>query len=359
MAFTLVDTMSLTPANCSRRAGLRTGESGSALGRAQLSRLFRLVLILQSERYPNARELAERCEVSRRTIYRDLDLLADAGITVLYVPERMGYQLARGVFLPPTHLEETEALALMVLSRQWEAGDGLGLLKHAWEGASKLVQGLPPDVRDRVLAAAEPFRPVSPPDETPPERRGVHEAILATITQLRQARLWYRDAATREEICTKFSLYRLHLVDREWLMVGRSTLHRHVVVIGVASVQKVVLTDDDYAIPPRFNPERYLARPVGNVLGEDSYHVWLRFSPRVNPELNDVWCRGQRRVELADGRLDLLFVTDGLDEVLRWVLGFGDQVEVLAPLELRDQLFRVAAAMARVHRPTLLTRNKG
>ena len=61
---------------------------------------LQLLMILQSERFPNARRLAEACEVSRRTIYRDLAILEAAGIEVLYQPERQGYQLARELLAP-------------------------------------------------------------------------------------------------------------------------------------------------------------------------------------------------------------------------------------------------------------------
>ena len=70
-------------------------ESHSPSLRLPLARLLQLLMILQSERFPNARRLAEACAVSRRTIYRDLTILEAAGISVLYRPDRQGYQLAR------------------------------------------------------------------------------------------------------------------------------------------------------------------------------------------------------------------------------------------------------------------------
>ena len=85
--------------------------------RLPLARLLQLLMILQSERYPNATRLAEACAVSRRTIYRDLTILEAAGITVIYRPDRQGYQLARECLLQPTQLEDKEALALLDLSR--------------------------------------------------------------------------------------------------------------------------------------------------------------------------------------------------------------------------------------------------
>src|SRR5206468_3326783 len=155
--------------------------AGGVGGRAQLARLFRLVLMLQSERLPNARELAERCEVSRRTIYRDLDMLAEAGIPVRFRPERQGYQLAKGFFLPPTSLEEREALALLVLTRQWNGGEGLGLQQHACGGAARPVQGLAPGSRGRWLEPSGRSRTGSLSSQRPSERQPSHAAILEPL----------------------------------------------------------------------------------------------------------------------------------------------------------------------------------
>ncbi len=348
-----VNEMSVTSVNDLTIPDPKRSDAGNACGRVRLGRLFKLVLVLQSERFPNARTLANRCEVSRRTIYRDLETLAGAGIPVSYHPERQGYQLARGFFLPPTTLEESEALALLVLARQWRGGDGLGLLKPAWEGAIKLVQTLPAEARERVLATAEPFRKETREERSRTSIAGaVHETILSSLGRLRQIRTWYRTAEDRDDQCTKFSVYRLLHHDRHWFMVGRSTLHRRIEVIGIPWIRKVVLTDDRYTIPPRFDLSRFLSQAWGVDRAPVRFRVALRFSRQVAPELNDIhWHHTQRRVELSGGGVDLHFVVDGIEEVLRWVLGFGDQVEVLEPAELKRRLFQVTTGMARRHRP--------
>jgi predicted DNA-binding transcriptional regulator YafY len=338
-------------------AGPVVESSGAGVGRAQLARLFALVRILQSERFPNARELAERCEVSRRTIHRDLDMLSASGVPVVYRPEREGYQLARGFALPGAGVAEVEALALLVLSRGWTVGEGLGLLRHACSGAVKLAQSLPDDARARVLAAAEPFDDApgrSPAADSPasPDRRAVHDAILDALSRGRQMRLWYVDRASGARECTKMSLYRLLLHDRHWFLVGRSSLHRRVVTIGVPWVEKVAVTDDRSTIPPRFHLERYLGSAWGARRDGLRHNAVVRFAARVAPELNDaVWHSSQRRVDLPDGQVELHFVVEGLDDLARWVLGFGDAVEVLQPRELVAEIFRQAVVLARAHRP--------
>jgi proteasome accessory factor B len=216
----------------------------------------------------------------------------------------------------------------------------------------KLVQGLPDDLRERVLAAAGPFQTREAPGDPAGDRRRVHAAILEALSARRQLRLWYRDPATLADECTRFTLYRLILSDHHWFLVGRSSLHRRVEVIGVPWVRRAEPTDDRATVPPRFRLERFLAQSWGVERSPVRYRVWLRFSARVAPMVLDgAWHPSQRGVALPDGRADLHFVVNGLGEILRWVLGFGDDVEVLAPEELRDRLFEVSSRVARVHRP--------
>ncbi len=81
--------------------------------------------------------------MSRRTIYRDLATLETAGIDVLFQPARQGYQLARDCWLQPAQLAESEALALVILTRHHCANAPIELAldaaKRAGEGRARLT----------------------------------------------------------------------------------------------------------------------------------------------------------------------------------------------------------------------------
>ena len=202
-----------------------------------LARLIQLIILLQTERCPNARQLAEICEVSRRTIYRDLAALADAGVTVLYRPDRQGYQLARSLFLQPPRIEEREALALLVLCRQWRPSADLGLSHDANRAMDKLVQSLPDPLRARLLAASEVLDDLPDCRATPAPRQAVQDQLLAALAQRTQVRLWVREGRTGEVETTKMGIYRLILHDQAWCMVGRSSRHCRVVLVPVQHVE--------------------------------------------------------------------------------------------------------------------------
>jgi proteasome accessory factor B len=293
--------------------------------------------------------LARLCEVSRRTIYRDIELLSSAGILVNYRADHQGYQLARSFSVPPPSLEEREALALLLLTRQWTGGDGLGLLRDARGAAAKVVQALPAEVRNRVMYRAEaiPFHPGA--DDADAAREVIHDALLDGLARRRQLRIWYRDADGRTVESTKFSLYCLVRLRGIWCLIGRSSLHRDVRAIRVPRIQRVVITDDAASIPPRFSLERFLGQAWTVERGRAEYQVHLRFSARVAPEIRETaWHPGRRFEAFGDGRLDLHLVVDGLDEILGWILGFGAQVKVVSPPELRDRVRDEALRVARL-----------
>jgi predicted DNA-binding transcriptional regulator YafY len=335
-------------------APARNGEGRAASGRAQsqLPRLLELIVAIQSGRFPNARTLAERCEVSRRTIYRDLETLAAAGFPVRYRSDRQGYHFARGYSFPLPSLDEKEALGLLAMARQWKGGAAFDLLRHACDGVVKLVQALPTEVRNRVLSHAEPIPDESNQAALPPDRALVYDAILDALAQRLQFRIWYRDdpAQSAAPETTKLSVYRLVLSHGIWFVVGRSTFHRQVRVFRIPWIEHVQPTSDPYTIPPRFNLERFLGMAWGMERGENRHEVRLRFSSRAAPEIREtVWHRSQQLTALPDRRIDLRLLIDGLDEILGWILSFGDQVEVLAPAELRQSVAAVAARVARIH----------
>lgn len=85
---------------------------------ARRDRLARLLQILVALRAgpTNAAGLARICEVSRRTIYRDLSALELAGVPVRYRPERQGYEIAPAFLFPTPRLTDREASALVVAS---------------------------------------------------------------------------------------------------------------------------------------------------------------------------------------------------------------------------------------------------
>src|SRR5919198_1466812 len=112
-------------------------------------RLVAILLELQSRGGLRAEDLAAHFEVSVRTIYRDLEALAEGGVPLVATPGQ-GYRLMEGYFLPPLAFTATEA-ALLVLGADFLRTRVDADLKRPVEDAlRKLAAVLPPERRAEV-----------------------------------------------------------------------------------------------------------------------------------------------------------------------------------------------------------------
>ncbi|AYF77508.1 YafY family transcriptional regulator [Nocardia yunnanensis] len=117
------------------------------------ARLLRLLSLLQSRRDWTGAELAERLEVTPRTIRKDMDRLRELGYPVEARPGVAGgYRLGSGGALPPLLLDDDEAVAVAIGLRTAASGSILGIEETSLRALTKLQQILPARLRHRVAA---------------------------------------------------------------------------------------------------------------------------------------------------------------------------------------------------------------
>ncbi|MDT4944854.1 MAG: hypothetical protein QOH14_1587, partial [Pseudonocardiales bacterium] len=108
------------------------------------------LLELQAHNLVRAEDLAQRLEVSVRTIYRDLAALSETGVPLVALPGK-GYRLMEGYFLPPLSFTATEA-ALLVVGGEFVSGRVEPELRGAAEQALRKLSGVLPADRRAAVA---------------------------------------------------------------------------------------------------------------------------------------------------------------------------------------------------------------
>lgn len=183
------------------------------------ARLLNLLSLLQTPREWPGSELAERLDVSPRTIRRDIDRLRDLGYPVEASRGSVGgYRLVAGAAMPPLLLDDEEAVAIAVGLR---AGAG-----HAIEGVdeasvralAKLEQVLPSRLRHRVSVLQNATMPLTRGDGSTIDTATL-TVIASAVTGRERLRFAYRagdGAETRRQV----EPYRLVSTGWRWYLVA-------------------------------------------------------------------------------------------------------------------------------------------
>jgi predicted DNA-binding transcriptional regulator YafY len=167
-------------------------------------RLFRITQELDTRRYLTARELAQRLEVSQRTIYRDIDALCASGVPIEGTAGA-GYRLCQGFRLPPLMFDEDELTALLLGMRMVQAWSDRDLATAAARARRKIEAVLPQRLQPVLDTEA-----LMVPDFHIPESVRRHVALLRkSIAEKQKVVMRYQraDGAVSERILWPLGLF--------------------------------------------------------------------------------------------------------------------------------------------------------
>ena len=295
---------------------------------------------LQSGSHQNADALAEQCGVSRRTVFRDIESLREAGVPVQFDNGDQKYRIDEEHFLPPTNLTMEEALAVVLLAERAEATGAQPLLASVRDAAAKIEAGLPPAMQERlkvlsgsVTLGPETANPLS-------DKHDIYRTLVDASTAKRVVEIEYECLTEYENYQTKLRIYHLMFHQRSWYAIGYSSRHKEVRTFNLGRMLRAEPLESTYRVPRSFSIKKHLGNAWALIpeTGPDRA-VHLRFSSFVAKNVSEVmWHPTQRCEWMEDGTLDFYVTVSGLREIVWWVLGYGDQVEVVDPPRLRKMV---------------------
>lgn len=151
-------------------------------------RLFHIVQLIRGRRLTTAAWLAQRMEVSERTIYRDIADLQAQGVP-LEGEAGMGYRLGAGFDLPPMMFTQEEAKALVASVRMAQAWLDPALGTSAQDALGKILSVLPTEAR----VAAEALAVYAPTGGLSAAAQRHLQALREAVQEKRKVFLQYRD----------------------------------------------------------------------------------------------------------------------------------------------------------------------
>lgn len=184
------------------------------------ARMLSLLSLLQTHRYWPGDELAERLEVSGRTLRRDIERLRDLGYAVDATRGVSGgYQLRAGGQLPPLLLEDDEAVAIAAGLRTAAAGSVGGLEETSVQALAKVIALMPPRLRRRMDALTSQTDTPAPWSSGP----SVDAGVLTTLAQAcrdDEPLTFSYEARGAEVTQRRVEPHRLVSLGRRWYLVA-------------------------------------------------------------------------------------------------------------------------------------------
>ncbi|WP_338182546.1 WYL domain-containing protein [Jatrophihabitans sp.] len=317
------------------------------------SRLLSILLLLHTRGRISAQRLADELEISVRTAYRDIEALSSAGIPIYATRGRNGgFQLLEGYRTRLTGMTADEADALFLAGLPGPAADlGLGGVLAATQ--LKLLAALPPELRDRAARIRDRFHLDAPG--------------------------WLRDADAPPYLATVAdAVWTQHRVEVRYERSNRAVVERVLEPLGLvlkAGTWYVVTgVRDDHRGPRTYRASRLLAaaaldEPFERPAGFELERYWADYQRDYEERI----FQGTATIRLSEGGRQLLFLIGspaaraghaamGEADSAGWaetevpiesvrhahhaLLQLGDDVEVLAPAELRELVAASGRALA-------------
>jgi predicted DNA-binding transcriptional regulator YafY len=314
-------------------------------------RLLSILLHLQVHRRITARELAERLEVSERTVHRDMRALSAAGVPV--TAERGvggGWTLVDEYRTNLTGLNPDEVQALF-LTRPARLLSDLGWDKASQGAFVKLLASLPAIQRRNAEYASKRIHVDVTGWSRASEEIPFLPVLLAAVWQERKLCITYR----RGDECTVE-----RVVDPQGLVAKGSVWYLVAAVDGelrtyrVSRVQSATMTEQSCERAADFDLAAYWEQSkVDLQTALPRYPATLRMPPDALQWAHAMWRFARIEHEDPpdeDGWIKLAVMFQVVEEAVYCVLGLGPQVEVLEPQELRDRVLACAGDVIALYR---------
>lgn len=305
-----------------------------------MSKAERLQLILSLlKTSPGIRpaDLAARCRVSERSIFRDLHALQAIGLPVYF---DRGYRLPSPTFLPALYLTGEEALALRVAANRETQRNGP--MAHALASAeSKLALRLGPG--SPILGSQMPLQ-LSGVQSPTTEINQVLSLVEEAIATGRRLTIQYAKRDKGRLRSTEVEPRHLSLRENGWLLMADDPGTRRSLTIRIDQIKVAAFSKRKGS---RIRPAR---RSKAAASPPTALRVRLRLHSPLSALAPDGALPFGLEVEEKEGGVVLLTSqASGVWELLGWLLSFGPAVEVLEPVALRAEVRRVARELSALY----------
>ncbi|MDP2960430.1 MAG: WYL domain-containing protein [candidate division Zixibacteria bacterium] len=303
---------------------------------SKYTRLLQILNLLRIRPGISAKDLALDCQVSRRTIFRDILSLCSAEIPVFY---DRGYRLLPGTFLPTLNFDLDEYLTLKGILSADLFNNRYFFGNTIMSVLSKIEISLNSDLKEKLKELCSPLYFSFHRSNGDKDQALIFKLLKEAILEKRGIVLNYGI----QEICKfDFKVDPISLVLRQgrWYLVGNCKNSGGYFPFGLEYIKKVTLTNNNFILTKDFSLDDYFENSLG-VCQDRLINVELKLLKENRYFLDNISNLITDLSKHKDGSILCRLKVKGVNELARWLLGFSGEVEVKRPIELKSILFKL------------------
>ncbi|MFC5648294.1 helix-turn-helix transcriptional regulator [Paenibacillus solisilvae] len=308
--------------------------------------MLAILWLLKSEKKMTAKQLSDELEIHIRTVYRYIDALCASGVPIVSDSgHNGGYSLLHNFTKAPLFFDLNEQKALIHAAKfAQEAGYPFG------DALSQAITKLKTYTNKEQLSQIN--RHEAHFDVINPSKNSVHESVLqvleVSVANACTLQMDYQKGNSEHVQTRRIDPYGLVYWKGNWYITAYCHLREEIRSFRVDRIHVLYRTELQFERPPEFNAREHFLNMLlpDEEQMEDMVSVRIQARPRIINYLADHWLFNQSIVEQTEDTLHIKMHESTLHDFAPYtLLSYGQQLQILEPLSLRERLSCIAAEL--------------
>lgn len=313
----------------------------------RLHRLLGIIMLLDSRGTMKAGSLAKILETSERTIYRDIDILCEAGVPIMSLPGPSGgYSFMENYKINSNTLESGDVVNLLLSSMGVTSEKNTETSQQLQNAIIKLENSVSKEHREEIIRAKERFFIDSEPWWGKRIQNKHVDVIKKSVLNFNKLKVYYKKYSG--EISERIIYpYGAVIKNSQWYMVAFCEIKNEIRVFKCSRIQNLEVLSENFLMPENFSLEDFwekskkqFVKQSASKLESNAYIVRIKFYNEKKGVLQGFTVHSSTKIEdcwIYD--IDML----SYETACNVIFPFSDSIEVLEPLELRNFITKRAS----------------
>lgn len=316
----------------------------------RIDRLSAILIHLQSKKIVTAGEIAERFDVSKRTVYRDIRSLEEAGVPI-GAEAGVGYFIVDSYHLPPVGFSKEEASALLIANKLTQKLTDKTLQDNFNSALYKIRSILNVSEKEfieKIDNHIEVFSSSTIQKSSIPEK--IIDTILKGIDKKLTLKLAYNSLSKSEDTCRLVEPVGICHYSFNWHLIAFCKLRNDYRDFRIDRIRSISLTDENFNQENKPSIRDYFSHITSN---SEVFLVRLHVNKEIIPQINQSkYYFGFIEEKDLGEKVEMSFLSNSEEYIGKWILTLVEDVEIIEPEQLKSSIVKLVEKLQNKYKPS-------